>query len=590
MHYIREIIFLLDDDYRKLPGLVLIFILASMLDLAGLGLIGPYVSAVIEPENFLNSNISNTFVRLGFSADIKNILLLFGAVLIGIFLLKAIMAIFINWVILGFITKRDIKMRSYLMDTYQQLSYSEYINRNSSEYIHTINNRVGGYTGGVLQPALKIMSDGIIGIVVLGLLAWINGPALAILVLLLGVTATIYDLASRRKVKLYGEKVDSNVMQMLQGIQEGIEGLKEIRILGIESYFYNKVTNAAKETGKNSLNASLISTAPKYLLEFILILFIVLIVFLSFAINEGVTTLAPTLGVFGVASLRLIPMANQMVTGISQLRYNRVATSRLYEDLKSLKNQKSKQLLRLSEKDGSELFNSLVFKNVSFDYSNTNRKNWILNNLSFSIKRGESIGLIGVSGSGKTTLLDVLLGLLKPQKGDILFNDRSLKESLHFWRAQVAYLPQEIFLIDNTLKSNVALGVPNEKIDRVNVINALKQARLDELIKELPKGVDTIIGERGIRLSGGQKQRVALARAFYHGRNVLVLDEATSSLDNETEKEIVEEIRLLKGEKTLIVIAHRLTTVQHCDRIYVLEKGEIINEGPPEKILNMKKI
>ena len=206
-------------------------------------------------------------------------------------------------------------------------------------------------------------------------------------------------------------------------------------------------------------------------------------------------------------------------------------------------------------------------------------------NISLSIKNGESVGLIGASGAGKTTLVDILLGLLQPQEGDILFNNRSLNETLALWRAQVAYLPQEIFLIDNTLLSNVALGVLDDSIDREKVMNALKKACLEELVDNLPKGIDTMIGERGVRLSGGQKQRVALARAFYHGRNVLVLDEATSSLDHETEKEIIEEIRYFKGEKTMIIIAHRLTTVQHCDRIYVLENGEIIRQGTPKNIL-----
>ena len=203
----------------------------------------------------------------------------------------------------------------------------------------------------------------------------------------------------------------------------------------------------------------------------------------------------------------------------------------------------------------------------------------ISKNINLTIKSGESVGFIGPSGSGKTTLVDVILGLFEPQEGEILYNGLELKSEISNWRAKVAYLPQEIFLIDNSLRCNIAFGFNDKRIDDLNLHNALKQARLSELVDELPLGIKTMLGERGVRLSGGQRQRVALARAFYHGRNILVMDEATSSLDNETEREIVEEIKHLKGRKTIIVVAHRLTTVQHCDRIYRLEEGRIVDTG-----------
>ena len=208
-----------------------------------------------------------------------------------------------------------------------------------------------------------------------------------------------------------------------------------------------------------------------------------------------------------------------------------------------------------------------------------------LSNISLRITAGKTIGLIGPSGSGKTTLVDVLLGLLEPQSGSLEYNGIPLQEILWDWRAQVAYLPQEVFLIDNTLKCNVALGVPDNMIDERRVLQALSQARLAKMLEQLPYGIETILGERGVRLSGGQRQRVALARAFYHRRSVLVMDEATSALDNSTEKEIVEEIKQLKGKITMIVIAHRLTTVEHCDRIYYLENGQVVKEGHPDKVL-----
>ena len=211
----------------------------------------------------------------------------------------------------------------------------------------------------------------------------------------------------------------------------------------------------------------------------------------------------------------------------------------------------------------------------------------VLNQTSLSIRAGESIGIIGPSGSGKTTLIDLLLGLLKPEGGSISYNGDPLEKKLSKWRSQVAYLPQQVFLIDDTLKNNVALGVEEQKINEKLLLKALHKSQLAELVEQLPEGVNTFLGERGVRLSGGQRQRVALARAFYHQRSVLIMDEATSALDHETEREIVDEIKRLKGQITTIIIAHRLTTVQYCDRIYVLEEGKVVSSGTPKEMLNI---
>ena len=226
-----------------------------------------------------------------------------------------------------------------------------------------------------------------------------------------------------------------------------------------------------------------------------------------------------------------------------------------------------------------------LINGVKFSYPNTTLI--ALNNISLEIQSGESIGLIGVSGSGKTTLVDILLGLMSPQQGTIKYNGNPLHDVLSIWRDQVAYMPQEIFLIDDTLKRNIALGVNDENIDDKILELALDQAELKEIVYHLPDGIDTIIGERGVRLSGGQRQRIALARAFYHGRNILVMDEATSALDSETEKEIVDEIQKFKGKKTIIVIAHRSSTIQYCDRIYKLENGSIVKQGSPKEMIGV---
>jgi ATP-binding cassette, subfamily B, bacterial PglK len=576
MAYLNEILYLLGDKKRALPWLVGLFLFSSLIDLIGLGLIAPYTLLIINPELFVNSSVYAFLEKIGFSFDQKKIITVLSIVLFGIFLFKTISLIYINKVIIVFSLQLQTDLRSILMGAYQNLNYSEYLRRNSSEYIIAIQSYTGQFSNGVLQSSLRILSEGITVVVIVIMLAFNNGPALLLLALLLGGMSFSYDSFFRNRVKEYGKGSNKYAKLMLQGIHEGIEGLKEIRVLGCEKYFHNVVKKSAKQFAGYNSKAQIIKKAPRYLLEFMLLTFVVLLVNGTYWFGYNADELIPTLSLFGMAATRLLPSANALISGFSQIRFGRNATSLLYKDLKHIE---SSDFI-INDVPTSilpEKFKILSLNNICFQYQDA--KQLALNNLTLSIHEGESIGLVGASGSGKTTLVDTMLGLLTPQSGSILFNNELLQDKLAHWRSNVAYLPQQVLLIDNSLRCNVALGVPVNEIDEECLNKAIEQARLSELVRQLPKGFDTILGERGIRLSGGQRQRVALARAFYHGRNVLIMDEATSSLDNETEKEIVEEIKRLKGQKTLIVIAHRLTTVQHCDRIYRLENGKIINEG-----------
>jgi ATP-binding cassette, subfamily B, bacterial PglK len=342
------------------------------------------------------------------------------------------------------------------------------------------------------------------------------------------------------------------------------------------------VTKATKKLSYFQTQEMVIHTAPRFLMELLMIIFIVTLVLGTLYSGQSLQILIPTLAMFGVAALRLLPIANMLSGSLASIRFERDAISRLFTEVSKLDKSErfnSKRIVQGSIKP----FETIVLDSISFRYPGISED--ALKKVSLEIKSGESIGLIGTSGSGKTTMVDVLLGLLEPHEGETLYNDRSIKESLGEWLSHVAYLPQQVFLIDDTLRNNVALGCVNDEIDVNRVDDALKKARLTDLVKKLPLGIETVLGERGVRLSGGQRQRVALARAFYHERNVLVMDEATSALDKETESEIVDEIRRLKGDKTMIVIAHRLSTVADCDRIYRLDSGQIVEQGTPEEIL-----
>lgn len=579
--YLREIFQLIGKDTRKIPALILLFLGSALLDLAGLGLVGPFIAVIVDPL-MLDKTLGDYIETIGLPREQRSMLILLGLMLFGIFLLKAITAIGINYTIIRFSEQQQVRLRSFLMQAYQSLPYAEYLCRNSSEYIHSIVKLTEFFAIGVVFSIMKMISDGILALAILSLLAWSNALVLLLLIGLLGMMIFGYERLFRRKIRGYGIKANRAVTMMIQGVHEGIEGLKEMRILGKEAHFHRVFLRRAEEYASFQTRIQVIADAPRYLLELLMVGFVVLLVVGTTLLNQNLQTLIPTLGVFSVAALRLVPIANTLFNGLIQLRFHRDTVSILHRDISLLKRIKFVDSASRFKNNG--VFRIIKLDQVSYAYPNASHR--ALSDISLVIHAGESIGLMGPSGSGKTTLVDVLLGLLEPQEGQIKYNGNQLKEALFGWRSKVAYIPQQVFLIDNSLRNNVAIGIEDEQIDNERLFEALKQARLIKLVEQLPKGVETFLGEHGVRLSGGQRQRVALARAFYHGRSVLVMDEATSALDNETEKEIIEEIKQLKGQKTMIVIAHRLTTLQHCDRIYELKDGQIINSGSYSELVD----
>ena len=564
----------------------LLFLGTSILDLAGLGIIAPYIALMVDP-NALTGPLLWLVDFFGFTHEQQSLLINLGIVLLGIFVFKTISVLTINWVIIRFSLSQQLRLRTFLMQSYQRMKYTDFLQRNSSEYIHSIQNLTLNFST-VLMSMLRSISEGVVGMVILIFLAWTNLQALVLLVILLGLMVYGYDRAFRSKLSYFGEQINLANIKVLRGINEAIDGLKEIRVLGHEKQFLNMVRKGASQMKKYYSFQQMIQTSPRYLLELTMVGFLVLFVISLVSFEGDLKLLLPTLGVFGMAALRLIPSLNLISASLIQLRVNHDGMNRLHKDIFDIQsvqnNHKSNNDKNfLGEQNSTDTFKVLEVTDLSFQYPN--RSTYALKNINLVIKAGESIGFVGISGSGKTTLLDVLLGLIKPSSGNIKFNEGPLEESLPEWLSNTAYIPQMVFLMDDSLKKNIALGLDDEQVDINRLHQAIEQAQLSDLVEQLPQSLDNIVGERGIRLSGGQRQRIALARAFYHRRNVLVMDEATSALDNKTEEEIVDQIRRLKGQITMIIIAHRHSTVEHCDKIYRLEQGKLVQEGSPQNVL-----
>jgi ATP-binding cassette, subfamily B, bacterial PglK len=375
--------------------------------------------------------------------------------------------------------------------------------------------------------------------------------------------------------------------ETLKAVGHGLGGVKETRVIGCEEFFQHELNYQTLQEAQMETRFQGAQYVPRTLIETILVVSVISFVSISlFLSGQRFQDSIAAMGIFAVASIRLVPAASQFVEGLGKIRHSVHTLDILYLDLKDIEIQKFEITTPGVNSYSSSVPSSslaltytqeLELNNLLYRYPGSST--YSLNKVSFRILKGESIGLIGKSGAGKTTLVDIILGLLIPESGDIRVDGQSIYQNMSAWKQLICYIPQTIFLTDDTIERNIAFGVPSDKIDTERLWHAIKSAQLEDLIEDLPEGVYTPVGERGVRLSGGQRQRIGIARALYHQREILVLDEATSALDNETEKLISDSIKSLAGSKTLIIIAHRLSTLEHCDRIFELEKGRIVRVG-----------
>jgi ATP-binding cassette, subfamily B, bacterial PglK len=584
--FFKKIFFLLGSDITKIPFFIFLFLVMSLLDVLGIGLIIPYISMVSNPDSGINilSNILPFFQISEYQNE--EIVLFFGSLMVFVFIIKGIFSIIINKAIFRFCLQNGVNLRMRLMKLYQDMPYEHYIQRNSSEYILSLQQLAPNFSQGVLLSLMKLISETIVAVAILIFLFWTNGQIMLFLVSILSATYLAYNSIFKERIKLYGQLMNQYYANLVKNIQESITGLKEIRTLKREQYFLNKFGNNAKNFSDIYVKHKVITLLPRHLIDVISVIFVVTLVSLFFIFNLDKESLFPILTVFGVALIRLIPIFTQTVGGVNQIRFGIDTVNKLSNDITMLEgaNTLHEDMSKGLIKDAS--FESLELRNVSYKYKNANRNS--LSNVSLNINKDDSIGIIGSSGSGKSTLVDMILGFLEPESGVIVLNGNKRQEFNGGLGLNIAYLPQKVFLIDDTISHNVALGVSEVDIDYNLVDKSLQKANLFKYIQSLEDGVNSMVGESGVSLSGGQAQRVALARAFYHGQNVLVFDESTSALDEETETEIINEVKRLQGERTIIIISHRPSILTHCNHIIKLKEGRIIEQGSYEVIIGSK--
>jgi ATP-binding cassette, subfamily B, bacterial PglK len=592
MKYLSKFLFVISAKKSELVVIVFLFVIISLLDAIGIGLVGPFIGLAVKPEAIENNAwISDIYRYLGMN-DIKQFIALLGLVVVILFCFKSFLYYRIQHYVLNFCYTQQIWLRLRLMNTYLSLPYTFYLKTNSAHIIETIGEESARFTYSIAIPLLNSIANAFVLVVVLLLMMKTDLLATISILGLLLVTSLPFHYF-RHHVTRWGQESLEATTETIRVVNHAIGGLKVTKLIGCESYFENQLAAQANKYARASSLFHSFQQLPRIVVEALLITFVVGFVSISLILVERSDSLVSVLSIFAIASVRILPSASQLLTCMGVLRNNIPTLNRLYLDLKELEQPGAVRNSAMSPARNSRMRSAhhqpqsfehkIEIDRINYCYPQADRLS--LRDASLTIHKGESIALIGRSGAGKTTLVDVFLGLLTPQSGDIQVDGVSIYQDLRAWQNLIGYIPQSVFLMDDTIERNIAFGVPDDQIDRQKLDNAIELAQLSELMAQLPDGFQTYVGENGVRLSGGQRQRIGIARAIYHDREILVLDEATSALDNETESLISEALRKLGRTKTTIVIAHRLTTIEHCDRIYEMNNGQIVRCGSYQEIV-----
>jgi ABC-type multidrug transport system fused ATPase/permease subunit len=598
LQYLSKVLYILPASNRKLLFLLSLFILVSGLETFGIGLVGPFLALANNPGLLHEHAFSKILVSHQLFDSEKHLVAILGGFIVIVFIIKS----YISWRVKTYVFRFSFEQRGKLClklaHSYLNAPYVYHLSKSSPYIIQSISSDTNAFVNGILLSLLDTLSSLIIILSLSLLVSWSNILAvIVILAIFIPLFLLFHHL--RDKIRFWGKQLSRSGESILRVVNHGFGGIKETQVIGCSSYFASQLYEHVQEYEDAGASLFEIKLLPRIIIETALIVIIVGFTSSSLLVGGNLESLIPSLGIFALASLRLMPAVTQVLNGTNSLRSNSFVLNKIYADLKDLnqveavqqgaappldnRNPDSNlQVFEHRQQIAHPFHDRIQLEGVYYQYPKAD--DLALNNIKLTIHKGESIALIGKSGAGKTTLVDVILGLLVPQQGDITLDGMSIYKDLRSWQNLIGYIPQFIYLMDDTIERNIAFGVPDALIDQQRLYYAIQAAQLSELILELPDGMKTRLGERGVRLSGGQRQRIGIARALYHEREILVLDEATSALDNETESLVTQSIQALSGLKTLIIIAHRLTTIEHCDRVYQLEKGSIIKSGSYQEV------
>lgn len=573
MGVVRKILYIFNRKQKiRLIELFILILIGTALETVGIAAIIPFVNSIMYPEKIVKNKYAAYVYEMFHLDNPMQFVILLAIMLIIVYILKNAFLIFMNDAQYRFIYNNQKRMAHRLLSCYLEQPYVFHLHHNSAELINNISSDVDIFFTTMLQCIL-VTTDASICVAIVVILLIVDKTITISVAIMLGLFIVLFAQKYKKSLRKMGEDRRKYAIKNTKCIQQAFGGIKEIKILNREQYFsdvyeeqYNKYAEARRK-------AATYSTLPKPIMETVSIIALMAVV--AFKISRGVAMeyFIPTMSVFALAVIRILPSCSKIAANMSAIMFGKSSIDALYNDLKSIEPYERVTKDKENIGDKMEFEKEIKLEELSFRYSDTNK--WILDNINMVIPKNKSIAFIGPSGAGKTTLADIMLGILEYEKGNLYIDKVNVKKNLQGWQARMGYIPQSIFLTDDTIRRNIAFAVSDKEIDDKKVWDAIEKAQLKEFIEGLPEGIDTEIGERGVRLSGGQRQRIGIARALYNDPEVLVLDEATSALDNDTEKAVMEAINALSGKKTLIIIAHRLSTIENCDIVFEVKDGQV---------------
>lgn len=556
---------------RSVAVLVFLIFISALLETLGVSIILPLISAVLNPQEILDNKyvvMVCGWFHIAFT-DPAFLVKLLLIVTIAIFVVKNIYLLFLYYIQAGFVTKTEAATSIRLLGEYLNRPYEYYLNADVNALFQTINKDIP-HVFELLQEVMKLLTEIAVSVCLCALMLFVDPKMTLSIAALLVIMVVFLIFVLKPMLGNLGQGRLKQQVLTMKWMQQGIFGIKDVKVAAKENYFLQNFADAYRKLSGVTRRYTVLNNMPRLIIETVCIVGLLGYMLISYLNGADMSEMTTKIGAFAVAAVRLMPSVNRISTHLSTIAYyepslNFVCDNLNIASLKEAYFDRSKDVMELKER--------ICLEDISYAYPATDRK--IFDRASMEIPAGKSVGVIGSSGAGKTTIIDVLLGLLEPQEGQVLCDEKRIRDHYAAWLHNIGYIAQNIYMLDNTIRANVAFGVDENDIREERVWEVLQEAQMAEYIRSLPEGLDTIIGDRGVRLSGGQRQRIGIARALYHDPELLVFDEATSALDNETESAIMDAINSLKGKKTMVIIAHRLKTIENCDILYKVEQGKI---------------
>jgi ABC-type multidrug transport system fused ATPase/permease subunit len=584
MIFFKKLLSLFDKREKPKVFLLMVMIfLGACLEIMGIGLVLPFISLISDPSLIDRYTAFSHLKNLTGDLPYNSMLTLLGLILLLFYLAKNLYMANLFLIQNRFIYKKMHALSLTLFGSYLSAPYVFHLRRNSSELQRNINISVLQVFNVLFIYTLYLISDALVLLAIFSLLIFIDPLTTIIAGFVVLLAAGIFFKVIRNKIHTLGELDHHNVGQMIKWVNQGLASIKETKILGNEEFFLNAYSKYCGEYVRSRRFTATVQEMPRLFLETLAVVGMLTIILLFLIQGRDIQSVIPLIALFAVAAFRMIPSTNRIIRSMTVIRQYTPALDVVVKDLEIGESGPREHSIspgapgETGQGEGLSFKNEIVLDGIHYRYPDTQED--VLHSISLKIRRGQSVAFVGSSGSGKTTIVDIILGLLTPTGGNLLADGYDIQGDLRGWQSLFGYIPQSIYLMDDTIRRNIAFGVQDSVIDEEAVWKALCSAQLDEFIQNLPDGLDTLVGEAGVRLSGGQRQRIGIARALYHEPEVLILDEATSSLDNETEQAVSDAINHLSGEKTIIIIAHRLSTVEHCERLFFLKDGRLADSG-----------